>query len=115
MAFRKSEIEQAKELPAFDPSKKYTDRQLELYATKMLLEERSEIAEKREAGETVSDDGPMWLNQAQIDMRHRREIITRDGTPDPNIVQGIYNRTHPEGRKVNSDEQRKKNGAAFYR
>lgn len=45
--------------------------------------------------------------------RRKREIYTTVGTPDPNIVQGIYNRVHPQGRKVNSDAQRKKNGASF--
>lgn len=46
--------------------------------------------------------------------RRRREIYTTVGTPDPSIVSGIYNRTHPQGRKTNSNEQRKKNGASFY-
>jgi hypothetical protein len=29
--------------------------------------------------------------------------------------QMMYNRTHPRGRKVNSVEQRKRNGASWYR
>ena len=47
--------------------------------------------------------------------RHRREIQTSIGTPDPSIARGMYNRTHPQGRKVNSQEQRKRNGASFFR
>lgn len=47
--------------------------------------------------------------------RKRREIYTTIGTPDPSIQQGMYYRTHPQGRKVNSPEQRKKNGASYYR
>lgn len=47
--------------------------------------------------------------------RHRREIQTSIGTPDPSIARGMYNRTHPQGRKVNSSEQRKRNGASFFR
>jgi hypothetical protein len=47
--------------------------------------------------------------------RHRREIQTSIGTPDPSIARGMYNRTHPQGRKVNSKEQRKRNGASFFR
>lgn len=47
--------------------------------------------------------------------RRRREIYCAVGTPDPSITQGIYNRTHPQGRKVNSKDQRKRNGASFFR
>lgn len=47
--------------------------------------------------------------------RRRREIYTSVGIPDPSIAQGMYNRTHPQGRKVNSKDQRKKNGASFFR
>lgn len=47
--------------------------------------------------------------------RHRREIQTSIGTPDPSIARGMYNRTHPQGRKVNSKEQRRRNGASFFR
>lgn len=47
--------------------------------------------------------------------RRRREIQTGNGTPDPSIARGIYNRCHPQGRKVNSKEQRRRNGASFFR
>lgn len=47
--------------------------------------------------------------------RRRREIYTSLGTPDPSIQRGIYNRIHPQGRKVNTDEQRKKHGAGWYK
>jgi hypothetical protein len=47
--------------------------------------------------------------------RRRREIYTSVGTPDPSISRGMYHRTHPQGRKVNTKEQRQKNGASFYR
>lgn len=55
------------------------------------------------------------LFEEHLQQRRRREIFPANGTPDPSIVAGIYNRTHPQGRKVNSDEQRKKNGASWYR
>jgi hypothetical protein len=55
------------------------------------------------------------LFEEHFQSRRRREIYTSIGTPDPSIVAGIYNRTHPQGRKVNSAEQRKKNGASWYR
>lgn len=55
------------------------------------------------------------LFEEHLQQRRRREIYNAIGTPDPSIVAGIYNRTHPQGRKVNSDSQRKKNGASYYR
>lgn len=55
------------------------------------------------------------LFEEHFQSRKRREIYTACGTPDPEIVSGMYNRTHPQGRKVNSEEQRKRNGASFFR
>jgi hypothetical protein len=55
------------------------------------------------------------LFEEHLQNRRKREIYTQMGVPDPSIVSGIYNRTHPQGRKVNSADQRKKNGASFYR
>lgn len=62
----------------------------------------------------IKGDAPI-LFEEHLYQRRRREIYTTIGTPDPSIVAGIYNRTHPDGRKVNSDAQRKKNGASYYR
>lgn len=56
--------------------------------------------------------------------RKRREIHVTDGIPDPAFTmdrwgkrptQGIYNRAHPQGRKINTPEQRARNGASWYR
>jgi hypothetical protein len=55
------------------------------------------------------------LFEEHLHSRRRREIYTTIGTPEPEIVSGIYNRIHPQGRKVNSKEQRSRNGASFYR
>jgi hypothetical protein len=62
----------------------------------------------------IGGDSPI-LFEEHFASRKRREIYTTIGTPDPSIQQGIYYRTHPQGRKVNSPEQRKKNGASYYR
>ena len=56
-----------------------------------------------------------WLTQKQLKERYKREIYTAVGTPDPSVVSGMYWRTHPNGRKVNSDEQRQRNGASYFR
>jgi len=61
-------------------------------------------------------DGPNpILFENHLQDRRRREIFTSLGVPDPSIKRGMYNRTHPQGRKVNTEEQRKKNGASFFR
>lgn len=62
----------------------------------------------------IAGDNPI-LFEEHFQNRRRREIYTSLGTPDPSIVAGIYNRTHPQGRKVNSEEQRKRHGASFFR
>lgn len=62
----------------------------------------------------IGGENPI-LFEEHIIQRKRREIFCTDGIPDPNIVSGIYNRSHPQGRKINSEEQRKKNGASWYR
>lgn len=63
------------------------------------------------------------LFENHLQERRRREIYTEMGTPDPSLTMdrfgrpttGMYNRTHPDGRKVNTAEQRKKSGASYYR
>lgn len=62
----------------------------------------------------IGGDNPI-LFEEHFQSRKRREIYTAQGTPDPSIVSGMYNRVHPQGRKVNSKEQRQRNGASFYR
>lgn len=59
-------------------------------------------------------DNPVLFEEHLI-QRRRREIYNAEGVPDPSIVSGIYNRQHPQGRKVNTDAQRKKSGASYYR
>ncbi len=63
---------------------------------------------------TINGDHPI-LFENHLQDRRRREIYTTQGTPDPSIQRGIYNRSHPQGRKINSAEQRKRNGASWYR
>jgi hypothetical protein len=65
-------------------------------------------------GGSIRGENPI-LFEEHLKNRHKREIYNKSGTPDPAFGQGMYNRTHPEGRKVNSDEQRKRNGASYYR
>mgnify|MGYP000287601366 CR=1 FL=1 len=66
------------------------------------------------AGNKLKGENPI-LFQEHIKTRYKREIYNQNGIPDPSIQQGIFYRTHPEGRKVNSEEARKTHGASFYR
>jgi hypothetical protein len=99
-----------KELPPFDPAQDYTAKELELYANAML-------------SDTKGDEGPRILFQENIEQRDwRREVYANSGTVDDEITKAIsrdgqmmYNRQHPQGRRVNSEQQRKVNGASYYR
>lgn len=70
----------------------------------------------------IKGENPI-LFEEHLQSRKRREISPGTGTPeDPRILMPkghtglpIYNRTHPQGRKVNSPEQRRKNGASYFR
>jgi hypothetical protein len=71
-------------------------------------------------GERRNWDGPnSVLMEEHLQHRRRREIYVMSeeamGKPDPSISQGIYNRSHKDGRKINSKEQRRKNGASYFR
>lgn len=55
------------------------------------------------------------LFEEHFQSRRRREIYNSLGAPDPSIVSGMYNRAHPQGRKINSPEARAKHGASYYR
>jgi hypothetical protein len=61
-----------------------------------------------------------FLAKSHLENRMRREIQTALGTADPaytlnkNQQPGMYNRVGEGGRKQNTEEQRKKNGASFF-
>ncbi len=63
---------------------------------------------------SIGGENPILFKE-HFESRRRREIYCEVGTPDPSIVQGSYNKSHPNGRKINSDAQRKRNGASYYR
>jgi hypothetical protein len=56
--------------------------------------------------------------------RKRRELLAKEGVVDPAYTMdrwgkrpttGLYGRSHPQGRKINSRKARKSQGAGFYR
>lgn len=93
----------------FDPNctDDMTPSRLDRYASMILK------ADVR-AGNKIRGENPI-LFEEHIKTRYKREIYNKQGFPDPSIQQGMYNRTHPEGRKVNSEEARKRHGASYYR
>lgn len=91
-------------VPDYEEGCCYSEREKLLLAEKIL---RSDSKSPQEF--------PTVLFYEHLKERWKREIYTANGTPDPSVASGLYWRTHPEGRKVNSDDQRKRNGAGFYR
>lgn len=62
----------------------------------------------------IGGENPI-LFEEHFQSRRRREIYNSLGSPDPSIVSGMYNRAHPQGRKINTPEARAKHGASYYR
>jgi hypothetical protein len=93
---------------------KLTSYERERYADAILLAGSKQIVEETGKERGIKGEDPI-LFETHLRSRRRREIYTSTGQPDPGIVQGSFNRTHPQGRKVNSEKARKENGAAFYR
>lgn len=102
----------------YDPEKaargEYTARDLERFADQMLRQQANAVDPDTGKRRGIDGENPILFAEHEY-ARKRREIFTESGTPDPSLVSGIYNRTHPQGRKVNSEEQRRRNGASFYR
>jgi hypothetical protein len=98
----------------YDPNAKYNDRELEQLADQLLREDAKAVDPETGKERGIGGKDPILFAEHEY-ARRRREIYTEGGTPDPSLVSGMYNRTHPQGRKVNSDEQRSKNGASYYR
>jgi hypothetical protein len=106
-------------LPMFKDGEPVTDakgRQMTMAAPEVQCKYNPEHRWYKGEGKARGNDGtnPV-LFEEHLAQRKRREIYTAEGTPDPNIVSGMYNRVHPQGRKVNTDKQRKDHGASFYR
>ena len=106
--------EEGPDVHEFDPQKIYTGRELEMMADQLLREDANEVDEETGRRKGIKGDNPILFAE-HIRNRQSREIGNKTGVPEPGIVRGIYNRTHPEGRKVNSEEARKRHGASYYR
>jgi hypothetical protein len=102
--------------------REYTPRELDEIATQLLRDDAKEIDPETGKKKGISGEHPI-LFEDHLYMRRRREIQTEAGIPDPAYTRDprfphqipLYNRTSPNGRKVNSEKQRKEGGASFYR
>ncbi len=92
----------------------YTDHELEVIADQMLRAQAKVVDIKTGKERGIGGKDPILFRE-HLDARKRREIYNENGIPEPHLVSGLYNRTHPQGRKVNTPEQRAKHGAAYYR
>jgi len=106
---RKDALEDLEE--DFNPEHKYSSSTLEAYADKLLREDTKARPEE-----------PKILFQEHIETRWSREVHSETGVADQTLTNAqtpdgapSYNRTHPQGRKVNSEKQRKNSGASYYR
>lgn len=99
----------------FDPNRDdYTARELEQLADQMLRDQAREIDPETGKERGIGGEDPILFAE-HLYQRQKREILNENGVPEPGLVQGMYYRAHPEGRKINSEEQRKKHGASYYR
>lgn len=99
----------------YNPDKRdYSNRDLEQLADQLLRAQAREVNPETGKERGIGGEDPILFAE-HIYQRQKREILNENGVPEPGLVRGIYNRTHPEGRKVNSPEQRKRNGASWYR
>src|SRR4051812_12480985 len=105
----------------------YTPREIDELTDQFLRADAKSINPETGKERGIGGENPI-LFQEHIQARWRREIQTANGIPDPHLSidggkpgvktnnqPGLYNRTHPKGRKVNSEEQRRKHGASYYR
>lgn len=92
----------------------YTARELEQIADQFLRDDARAVDPETGKERGIGGDNPILFAE-HLYQRQKREILNENGVPEPGLVQGIYYRAHPEGRKINSEEQRKKNGASYYR
>lgn len=92
----------------------YTLRELEQLADQVLRDDARTVSEDTGKERGIGGENPILFAE-HLYQRQKREILNENGVPEPGLVSGMYYRSHPEGRKVNSEEQRKKNGASYYR
>lgn len=103
-----------KDTLVIEENNKYTGTELDLMADDILRAHSRATSPETGKPNGIKGDAPI-LFEEHIYARKRREIYNQNGVPEPSINEGMFWRPHPQGRKVNSDEQRRRHGASFYR
>lgn len=98
----------------YEEGREYTAKELEILADQLLRAESRAINEETGKPRGIGGENPILFAE-HLYARQKREILNENGVPEPGLVQGIYNRAHPEGRKINTEKQRKEQGASFFR
>jgi hypothetical protein len=98
----------------YEEGKEYNARELEQLADQFLRDNARSIVPETGKERGIGGENPILFAE-HIYQRQKREILNENGVPEPGLVKGIYYRAHPEGRKINTEEQRKKHGASYYR
>ena len=119
MAFREYDVN----IDDFDPNGKYTSRQLDAYATAFLREDRRHhtTAENKKLGILLPDQLKKLENrEVPVDATEIDGTLTNvmQDPQKPGVFKGdnqkMFGRSHPKGRRVNTDEQRSR-GSSYYR
>lgn len=104
----------------YEEGKQYTDKELEQLADQFLRDDAKSIDAATGKPKGIQGENPI-LFEEHLRKRASREIGNERGVADPaytlnsNGQPGMYNRVAPDGRKVNSEDQRRRNGASFFR
>lgn len=108
------------DLSTFDPEGDYTVSELDAFASQMLKEDIKQNGNIRHVllkdHLAARDRREIKVDATQIDGKIT-DLLPKSDRPVNASGDGqmMYNRTHPKGRKVNSIEQRRANGASFFR
>ena len=98
----------------YEEGKEYTKKELEQLTEQLLRAHAKSVDPSTGKARGIKGEHPILFAE-HLYQRQKREILNENGVPEPELVSGMYHRTHPQGRKVNSEIQRKRNGASYFR
>lgn len=114
---RDNDVYHVVDLANLDPSSKYASPGfIEQFGEAML---RKDINSQESPQRYQKQLGVLF--KGQLDKREKREKHSKSGVVDDSITaagspdgQRFYNRSHPDGRRVNSEEQRERHGSSYF-
>jgi hypothetical protein len=108
----------------YEEGKRYTERELNQLSDQFLRDGAKAIDPETGKPRGIKGKDPILFpehlkkrasREIQILLEERNGIVDPAFTLNSNGQPGMYNREAPTGRKVNSEEQRRRNGASYYR